>query len=250
MNDGMHPRLSSHVLIVAVSAASLLCCVKQRHVSIHPERMVVGPGIVMMPYASSRVEGFRDTSGLICPPTPGRVRDDLIGWQSKDQDPVCVHDTLDDGISPAALELLWRVVIPKDGQYEIAPSGFGLGAWGRIVSRGSSIGDYVSTATVVIDGRAKSCAASWSIELAKSMVTGPWARVAAFSGWIEMPNISLGKCRGGDTLEVSVRLVGESNRGSIDVDWFGVSARNDDDVNRIFALRPKLEAPKQSAHTP
>ncbi len=135
-------------------------------------------------------------------------------------------------------------------QYEIAPSGFGLGAWGRIVSRGSSIGDYVSTATVVIDGRAKSCAASWSIELAKSMVTGPWARVAAFSGWIEMPNLSLGKCTGGDTLEVSVRLVGESNRGSIDVDWFGISARRDDDVNRVFALRPKSDAPKRSAHSP
>src|SRR5258707_10559355 len=148
----VHSRSSRHVFIVAASAASLLCCLKQRHVSIRPEQMVEGPGIIMMPYASSRVEGFRESSGLICPPTNGRVRDDLIGWQSKDQDPACVHDTLDDGIGPAALELRWRVMIPKDGQYEIAPSGFGLGAWGRIVSRGSSIGDYVSTATVGIDG--------------------------------------------------------------------------------------------------
>lgn len=218
--------------------------------SIRPERMVEGPGTIMMRYASSRVKGFRTTNGLICPPTSGRVRDDLIGWQSEDQNPVCVHDTLDDGVGPAALELRWRAVIPKDGKYDIAPSGFGLGAWGRIVSRGSSIGDYVSKATVVIDGRAKSCAASWSIDLAKSMVTGPWARAAAFSGWIEMPSISLGKCAGGDTLEVSVRLVGESNRGSINVDWFGFSARNDDDVNRIFALRPKPEPPKQSAQSP
>jgi hypothetical protein len=237
-------------LIVAVAAASLLCCLKQRHVSIRPERMVEGPGVVMMAYASSRVKGFRDARGLICPPITGRVRDDLIGWQSKDQDPACVHDTLDDGVGPAALELRWRVVVPKDGRYEIVPSGFGLGAWGSIVSRGSSIGDYVSKATAVIDGRAKSCVGSWSLELAKSMVTGPWARVAAFSGWIEMPNISLGKCTGGDTLEVSVRLVGESNRGRINVDWFGISARKDDDADRIFALRPKPGEPIRPTQDP
>jgi hypothetical protein len=206
--------------------------------------------VLMMRYASSRADGFRDSRGARCPPASGHVREDLLGWQSGDRDSVCVHDTLDDGVGPATLELKWQVVIPKDGRYEIEPSGFGLGAWGRVVSRGSSIGDYVSRATVAIDGRGKSCAGSWSIEVAKSVVSGPWARVAAFSGWIEVPNIALGKCTGGDTLDVIVRLIGESNRGSINVDWFGFSARTDDDANHIFALRPKADEPKRSSQAP
>jgi hypothetical protein len=40
-----------------------------------------------------------------------------------------------------------------------------------------------------------------------------------------------------------LRLVGDVNRGKVDVDWFGFSAIQDDEVNRIFGIRPKPDVP-------
>jgi hypothetical protein len=171
------------------------------------------------------------------------VRDGLIGWQSNNMDPACQHDSFDDGLKPGVLELRWSVVVPENGSYEVVPAGYGLGGWGDVQSRGAAIGDYFAKARFEVEARAPSCTGSWSFDVATARVTGPWTRVAAFSGWVNPPNIVLRGCSGGETLEVGVRLVGESNRGRISVDWFGFSAMVDEDVNRIFALRPRASEP-------
>ena len=185
------------------------------------------------------MERFTDPTGRLCPRFNGEIQDNLIGWQSKDDDPACNIDTLEVGPGPAVLELRWQAVIPNDGSYELVPGGYGLGAWGSALSRGSWYGDYFAKATVLIAAQAPSCTGSWTLELAKTAVTGPWNRRAQFSGWISLPSIVLHGCRAGDIIEARVRLVGETNRGTVAVDWFGFSAATDDDVNRIFALRPR-----------
>ena len=96
---------------------------------------------------------------------------------------------------------------------------------------------------MVVEASSPSCAARWSSDLALAQVTGLQDRIAAFSGWLEIPEIGISGCKAHEPIEVKLRLVGDVNRGKVDVDWFGFSALEDDEVNRIFGIRPKPDAP-------
>lgn len=196
-------------------------------------------GVSFLPYASSAVERFAAPDGNPCAVYPGHVKENLIGWAAPTAaDAACSHDTFYDGLQPAVLELRWRSLVPADGTFDLVTLGYAVGAWGRVVTRSSHYGDYFARAEVVIDAQSAHCSTSWSKALAVAKATGPIERVAVFSGWIEIPDLVVADCRKDDPLDVRVRFVGESNRGRVDVDWFGFSAVNDDDANRIFGLRP------------
>jgi hypothetical protein len=80
------------------------------------------------------------------------------------------------------------------------------------------------------------------LQLAKAEVTGPWSRVAEFRGWTKIPDLVIPNCKANETLEVTLRLQGEGNRGRVDVDWFGFSAVSHEDMNRVFGLRSRPSA--------
>ncbi len=221
----------------------LACATSARRVPIRPvardER-----GVSFLPFASSRVERFSDQEGRPCPEVVGRVRNNLIGWESENpDDPACTHDTMFEGTRPGLLEMRWRSELPQDGSYDLVTLGYSVGAWGRVTTRGSYYGDYYARASVVVEASSPSCAAKWSSELALAQVNGWWHRIAAFSGWLEIPDIGISGCKAHEPIEVRLRLVGDVNRGKVDVDWFGFSAIQDDEVNRIFGIRPKPDVP-------
>jgi hypothetical protein len=225
---------------LAVVAAALLGCAPR------PRRAVIRPaarderGVTFLPFASSTAERFSDAAGQPCAGFAGHVHENLLGWQAQNaDDPACTHDTLYEGIRAGTLEMHWRTELPADGTYELVTLGYSIGAWGRVVSRGSYYGDYWAPPQVVVDARSPHCAASWSSELAQAKVAGPQDRMAAFSGWLEIPDLALRDCKAHEAIDVRLRLIGESNRGKIDVDWFGFSAISDDELQRIFGVRPK-----------
>ncbi len=237
--QGRQRKLATGAALALVMVATFTGCVRARRVRIRPDPSLDESSASFLRYDSSSVEGFIDPAGKPCARFSGAIRNNLIGWQSEGDDPACNIDTMETGLRPAVLELRWQAVIPSNGSYELVPAGYGLGAWGSALSRGSYYGDYFAKATVFIYAWAPSCSGSWALELARAVVTGPWNRRAIFSGWITIPAIVLPGCRGGDSVEARVRLVGETNRGAINVDWFGFSAAADEDVNRIFALRER-----------
>ena len=194
--------------------------------------------VVFIPYSSSAVESFFDKDGRVCARFDGQVRDYFAGWQSHEQgEPACDHDTFDDGLHAATLELRWHGAIPADGAWELIGGGFAVGAWGRVQARGSYYGDFVARARVVLEATSPHCRAEWSADLAKAAVTGVYARARDFTGWTEIPDLRLGGCKAGEPLDVRVRLLADSNRGRIEVDAFGFSTLNNDELNRIFGVR-------------
>jgi hypothetical protein len=197
-----------------------------------------------MPFASSDAARFTDAKGQPCPVFAGPVKENNIGWhQGKDSDiPACTYDSFENGTEPAALELRWRVVVPEDGNYDVVAMGYSVGAFGRVLSRGGWKGSYYTKVKVDVDASSSSCGGDWSQDLANAKVDGPWEREAPFSGWVQIPDIQVYGCRGQDVLELRVRLIGETNRGQVDVDWFGFSAQRDDEMNKIFALKPRTKA--------
>lgn len=199
-------------------------------------------GISFLRFADSGVERFTDANGRLCPRLGGRVADSFLGWRSADNDPICIHDTADDGVKPGVLELRWRSEVPADGSYELVSLGYSVGTYGSVLSRGSWMGDFLAKAELRIEAEAAHCTASRSFPLATASVNGPLYRGADYSGWTELPTLLLAGCKAHEPIDVRVRLVGESNRGRIDVDWFGIAAANDDEVNRIFGLRPRAAA--------
>jgi hypothetical protein len=227
--------------------ALILCCLG----CAHPRPMQVRPsirderGVSLLAYASSAAERFAAPDGAPCAGYGGHVKDNLIGWEAPNpDDAACSHDTFYDGIRPAVLELRWQVEVPADGNYDVVVLGYAVGAWGRVVCRGSHHGDYFAKAEVVIDATSAHCKASWAKQLAQAKVVGPSDRQTNFSGYVELPDLAMSDCRAHEPLEVRVRLVGESNRGRVDVDWFGFSAVSDGEVDHIFGLRPRPGAPR------
>jgi hypothetical protein len=221
----------------------LACATTARRVPVRPAARD-DKGVSFLPFASSRVERFSDQEGRPCPAFGGRVRNNVLGWESgNEDDPACTHDSLSEGTRAGLLEMHWRSELPEDGSYDLITLGYSVGAWGRVLTRGSYYGDYYARASVVIEASSPHCVATWSSDLAIAKVSGREDRGAAFSGWLEIPDIAIAGCKAHEPIEVRLRLVGDVNRGKVDVDWFGFSAVEDNEVNRIFGIRPKPEAP-------
>lgn len=195
-------------------------------------------GVVFLPYASSSVESFFDKDGKLCRRFDGKVREYFAGWESDQQgEPACDHDTFDDGLHTALLELVWHGNIPTDGAWDVISGGFSIDARGRVQARGSYYGDFFARAQVVLDATSPHCSGRWSTDLARTAVTRAEARARDFDGWTEIPDVHLFGCKAGEPIDVRVKLVADSNRGRIEVDAFGFSTLNDDELNRVFGVR-------------
>lgn len=221
-------------------APLLFGCAQTRHVTPQrPERSLDAPDILRLRYVSSGASGFVTGEGGACTAIPAEVKDGLFGWQPPGSGAACLHDTLDHGLDPASLTVRWVAVIPKDGDYEVVQGIFGLGAWGKVAVRSSFWGDYFASASVAIEARTPSCHGSWTQLLAAAEATGGWVRTQAFEGGIEVGEVVLSGCRAGEQVQLELRLVGESNRGSVSVDWFGFSAYTANDADSLFGLRAR-----------
>lgn len=230
----------------AVGAALLfafVACAGPRRIRIRPAVQRDLRGVVFLPFASSRTDSFFDAEGRPCAPFKGEVRDFFAGWQSGDQDPICDHDTLDHGTRPALLELRWRGKVPADGAFDLISGGYSVGAWGRVVARGSHYGDYLARARLELEVQSAHCRAEWSVVAARAAVTGSFSRAAEFTGWFEIPDTRVAACVAGDELEVRLRLLGEANRGRVEVDAFGFSTLSAEELNRMFGLKPASATP-------
>jgi hypothetical protein len=226
----------------AALLALLLGCTGARPMRVRPVATRDLTGVVFMPFASSRAEGLFDPHGRPCGPYDGTIVDFFAGWQSHDPDPICDHDTFDDGMHPASLELRWHGAVPGDGAFDLVSGGYAVGAFGRVVARGSNFGDYVAWARIDVEARSPHCHALWSSELAKAKLTGIYARQAEFTGWWEVPDTRMTGCKAGDPLDIVVRFAADSNRGKIEVDAFGFSAVARDDLNHMFGVRAAAAA--------
>jgi hypothetical protein len=194
-------------------------------------------GVVFLPYSSSSVESFFDKDGKLCPRYDGTVKQGFAGWQNDSGDPACDHDTFEDGLHPARLELSWSGQVPEDGAYDLLASGYAIGAWGRVQARGSYYGDFFAWARLEVEAKSPSCHAEWSLILGKAGVTGNWARMRDFTGWNEVPDLKLAGCKAGDPLVVRVTINSDVNRGRIEIDAFGFSVVSAGELNRIFGIR-------------
>jgi hypothetical protein len=238
----MAPRPASALLL------ALLWCAHPRKIHVHPVGDRDVRGVSFLSYAQSDVRGFFDPDGHPCPPFTGRIHESFAGWWADGDDPACVHDTFDSGIDPASLDLRWRGTVPGDGSYNVLSAGYAVGTWGTAVARGSYHGDYYAIARVEVEVRSPHCRATWSLELAKAKITGLDSRAASFSGWAEIPDIYVDGCKAGDEIEVRVQLVGQANRGHVAVDGFGFWVTSNDELNRMFGMRPaELRTPAQRA---
>jgi hypothetical protein len=220
----------------------LLACARQKRINLRPQRSFDERGVAFMPFVASEVERFVRPDGSLCARVHREPLESLVGWRSPSDSPACIYDTMDEGLQPAVLQFQWRSELPLDGHYDLVTLEYPIGAWGRVVSRGSYYGDYFAKAQLTVNARAASCAASWALQLAKAEVTGPWSRVAEFRGWTKIPDLVIPNCKANETLEVTLRLQGEANRGRVDVDWFGFSAVSHEDMNRVFGLRSRPSA--------
>ena len=227
----MGPRCASALCVL------LLCCANPRKIYVHPVGERDLTGVSFLSFALSDVRSFFDPDGRPCKPFAGRVRESFAGWWAEGNDPACIHDTLDSGMQPAALELRWRGTVPADGSYNVMSAGYAVGTWGTVLTRGSYYGDYWAWARVVVEVESAHCHGKWSLDLANAKITGLDKRAANFSGWAEIPDILVLNCRGGDTLDVRVQLVGQSNRGQVAVDGFGFWVTSDEELNRMFGIR-------------
>lgn len=165
----------------------------------------------------------------------------LLGWQSPDTEPICLHDSYDHGQQGASLELRFRGAIAADGTYQLLSRGLTANVYGRVRARGMPKVDVEASALLELTARAPSCSATHREPLARSVVDGPWVRTAHFDGWFVLPDLLLQGCRANEVLEVRLRLVGETTRGVIEVDAFGLVAGWGDDLHDSFALRRRAD---------
>lgn len=222
-------------LVVSISG----CAAHPRRVQVRPAKSVDAAAI-HIPFATSSTEVFVAADGRRCAAVRRQVSNGCFGWEARGEDDfACTMDTFEQGLRPAVLELRFRLPIAADGNYDLIALGYSVGAWGRVVARGSFYGDYFAKAEVSIQVRSPHCWINWTKDLAHAEVTGPWSREAPFSGWVDIPSLPLTGCKAHDPIEVLVRLVGSSNRGLVDVSWFGFDASSDEEINGIFALRPR-----------
>jgi hypothetical protein len=238
-----------HRLLALALAAAAAGCAVRRPIGL-ADRPPLPPGATLLTYAGGGASGLYRPDGRPCPRAAAEPRLGIVGWPPpKDEELVCLQDTHDHGATPAAMELRWRGVVAEDGSYALLARGLTLDAWGRVVARGGPYGEYIARAWFELVARAPSCTARHTLPLARAAVSAVWIRQAAFGGWIEVPDLELTGCRAGEVLEVRVRLLGEVNRGRLEVESFGVVAHRADELQDTLALRRRLE-PGPAISTP
>jgi hypothetical protein len=214
------------------------------------DRQPLPPGATLLTYAGGGASGLHRPDGRPCPRPAAEPRLGIVGWPPpRDEEPVCLQDTYDHGASLASLELRWRGVVAEDGSYDLLARGLTLDAWGRVLARGGPYGEYVARAWFELVARTPSCTTHHALPLARAAVSAAWTRQAAFGGWIVVPDLELTGCRAGEVLEVRLRLLGEVNRGRLEVESFGVVAHRADDLQDTLAVRRRPEPASRTSAT-
>jgi len=234
---------------LALLTLLLACAPKPYMVRLRPSADRDLTGVVFLHYAASQAEAFFDAKGRPCRPFDGEVKFYFAGWQSRDDDPVCDHDTFEDGLRPAKLEFDWRGTVPDDGAWDVLSAGYRVGAWGRAQARGAYYGDFFAWVQLILEVRSPHCQGTWTTDLARSRISAPYAVARDFTGWFQIPDVRLDGCKAGDPIDVRLRLLAESNRGRIEIDAFGFSTLNDEDLNKIFGVR-RASAPAAARASP
>jgi len=243
-------RLITRRLALTALLPALLACAPQRTIRF-ADRPPLLSGDAPLVYGGSGVTAFADRRGRPCPPSSGHAAHGVVGWQSPDDDPLCVLDTVAGGPATPALELRWQVTVPESGDLDLLARRQAAGAWGAVEARGSYFGQYYAVAELVLEASAPSCRGVVTVPLARAEVTGPWNRPAVFAGWIELPDLALRGCVAGEVLELRLRLAGRVNRGRIEVDGFGAAAGSDVEAAKAFVLRRRdPSAPPPAAPAP
>lgn len=181
---------------------------------------------------------FASRSGTPCsaiqaPPAAGH-----LGWMSENDDPACLYDTVDARVEPGWLELVFAGTVPADGDHRLVQSRIRLTAAGRVQARSSAFCEYHASARAELLATSPSCQGRWSGLLGRAQVSGGSERGQSFAGSVVLGEVALRGCRAGERVELRVRLLAESNRGSVDVDWFGFTLAEAAEADAIFGLRP------------
>jgi len=185
-----------------------------------------------LPFDRPLTTSFYGVDGKPC----AAAKANVLGWEAEHDDATCSHDTLYDGIHDAELTLRWAGVVPKDGDFEIETFDNGLRVWVDVVSRGGWNSDSLADVNLVLQARSEHCSLTWMDSVAHVASFGPEVRDARYGGFKEVPTLRLVNCKGGDPLEVRVALVGQANRGPIEVDSFCFRAASSHDASRVIGL--------------
>jgi hypothetical protein len=220
------------------AAACAIACSHGQGRWIQPLQDAHRPKALYLDFAGTNASGFVNPDGKACPPSKGTHASwSMLGWKSDDRElPACTHDTLYDGQQPAALELSWSGQVPGDGDYELNTFGYTVSTTGQVVCRGTWHADTHAAASLVIEANSAHCSQSWSLPLAAVSSFGPESRAVPFYGYKEIPPLLLPGCKAGEALRVRARLVGEVNRGRVDVDSFGFFPGSYSDAHQLFGL--------------
>lgn len=239
--------MTARAALALAAALGAGCAAVDRRIDL-PDRPPLPPGATALAYAGGTATGLFRPDGRPCQRPLPEPRRGVVGWQpAKGEDLACARDTLDHRGPPPALELAFRAVVPEDGDLDLLARGTTLDAWGRALARGGPYGEFAARTWFEYTATAPSCRAVHLKDLAKAVVTGPWDREALFSGWIVLPDLVLTGCRAGEVLEVRLRLLGEVNRGRVDVETFGVVAGRMEEVQDSLALRKRVAPPPAPA---
>lgn len=202
-----------------------------------PDR-VLDPAVARLRFEGLGSRHFADPSGAPCSRVRVSPAASHLGWMSESEDPACRYDTVDAKAEPGWLELAFSATVPDDGDYRLVQSRVRLTAAGRVEARSSAFCDYHASARAEVSAAAPSCQARWRGLLGRAQVSGGSERGQSFAGSVVLGEVALRGCRAGERLELRVRLLAESNRGSVDVDWFGFTLAEAGEAHAIFGLRP------------
>jgi hypothetical protein len=245
------PRRSpSPAALLLLATAGLAGCAGRTYIAL-PERPPLPADAVRLVYVGGAARSLFRPDGRRCGPPPTLPVRGLLGWQSLDGEPLCLHDSYDHGQEAASLELHFRGAVSGEGALQLLSRGLTVNVVGRVRARGTPKVDVEASAHLELTARAPSCSATHLEPLGRAVVDGPWVRTAQFDGWIVLPDLLLQGCRAGEVLEVRLRLVGETTRGVVELDAFGLVAGRGDDLHDAFALRRRPDvAPEVTPGTP
>jgi len=181
---------------------------------------------------------FASLAGAPCSGVRASPAASHLGWMSETEDPACRYDTVDARVEPGWIELVFSATVPADGDYRLVQGRTRLTAAGRVEARSSAFCEYHASARTELAATSPSCQARWTGLLGRAQVSGGSERGQSFAGSVVLGELPLRGCRAGERVELRVRLLAESNRGSVDVDWFGFTLSEAGEADAIFGLRP------------
>jgi len=158
-------------------------------------------GVVFLPFDSSKVDGFFEMHGRPCPRLRGRNPRTFSpdGSPATKRNRSADHDTFEDTLRRPPSSCAGAGTIPAEGAWTVVSGGYAVGAWGRVLARGSYHGDYFALARIELEAKSPHCHANGRA-LALAKITGIYTRGRTFGG--RDSGRAAGGCGAGDAIEV------------------------------------------------